>query len=61
MSLFDLSERAEKYRADLLDFMDAHVYPAEPVYEEQMRESGDPHFQPPILEELKAEAKRRGL
>ncbi|MGV9435099.1 Hsp70 family protein, partial [Nocardia sp. NPDC003648] len=31
------------------------------VYEEQMRESGDPHFQPPILEELKAEAKRRGL
>ncbi len=61
MSLFDLSERAEKYRADLLVFMDEHVYPAEAVYDEQMRESGDPHFQPPILEELKAEAKRRGL
>ncbi|MGS2808448.1 acyl-CoA dehydrogenase family protein [Nocardia sp. MW-W600-9] len=61
MSLFDLSERAEKYRADLLDFMDEQVYPAEAVYDEQMRESGDPHFQPPILEELKAEAKRRGL
>jgi acyl-CoA dehydrogenase len=26
-----------------------------------MRASGDPHFQPPILEELKAEARRRGL
>ncbi|MGW6424336.1 acyl-CoA dehydrogenase family protein [Nocardia sp. NPDC055053] len=61
MSLFDLSERAEKYRADLLDFMDSHVYPAEAVYDEQMRAAGNPHFQPPILEELKAEAKRRGL
>ncbi|PKV78033.1 acyl-CoA dehydrogenase family protein [Nocardia fluminea] len=61
MSLFDPSERAKKYSEDLLDFMDAHVYPAESVYDAQMRESGDPHFQPPILEELKAEAKRRGL
>lgn len=61
MSLFEVSERAEKYRADLLDFMDSHVYPAEPVYAVQMREAGDPHFQPPVLEELKAEAKRRGL
>jgi acyl-CoA dehydrogenase len=26
-----------------------------------MREAGDPHFQPPIVEELKAEARRRGL
>ncbi|MFD4439803.1 acyl-CoA dehydrogenase family protein [Nocardia sp. NPDC058519] len=61
MSLFDLSERSKKYSEDLLDFMDAHVYPAESVYDAQMRESGDPHFQPPILEELKTEAKRRGL
>ncbi|MBF6090028.1 acyl-CoA dehydrogenase family protein [Nocardia cyriacigeorgica] len=61
MSLFDTSERAEKYRAELLDFMEAHVYPAEAVYDQQMRESGDPHFHPPILEELKAEARRRGL
>jgi acyl-CoA dehydrogenase len=42
-------------------FMDAHVYPAEPVYEQEMRESGNPHFHPPVLEELKAEAQRRGL
>ncbi|MEV4206896.1 acyl-CoA dehydrogenase family protein [Nocardia salmonicida] len=61
MSLFDLSDRAKKYSEELLDFMDAHVYPAEAVYDVQMRESGDPHFQPPIMEELKAEAKRRGL
>ncbi|MFD7005260.1 acyl-CoA dehydrogenase family protein [Rhodococcus jostii] len=61
MSLFDLSDRARQYQTDLLEFMDSHVYPAEAVYEEQMRESGDPHFQPPVLEELKAEARRRGL
>ena len=61
MSLFEISDRAKKYQADLLEFMDSHVYPAEAVYDEQMRESGDPNFQPPILEDLKAEARRRGL
>jgi acyl-CoA dehydrogenase len=61
MSLFELSDRAARYRDDLLAFMDSHIYPAEPVYAEQMRESGDPHFQPPILEELKVQARQRGL
>ncbi|PTR38192.1 acyl-CoA dehydrogenase [Rhodococcus sp. OK611] len=61
MSLFDVSDRAEKIRADLLEFMDSHIYPAEAVYEEQMRAVGDPHFQPPIIEELKVEARKRGL
>lgn len=61
MSLFEPSERANKIRADLLEFMDSHIYPAEPVYEKQMAESGDPHFQPPIIEDLKAEARKRGL
>lgn len=61
MSIFTMSDRVEALRSELLDFMDAHVYPAEAVYEQQMIESGDPHFQPPILDELKAEARRRGL
>jgi acyl-CoA dehydrogenase len=61
MSVFETSDRAKQYQADLLEFMESHIYPAEPVYEQQMRESGDPHFQPPILEELKAQARRRGL
>ena len=56
-----MSDRAKRYQADLLDFMDERVYPAEEVYRRQMRESGDPHFQPPVIEELKAEARRRGL
>lgn len=59
--MFDMTDRAQRYRDDLLAFMDEHVYPAEAVYEEQMAESGDPHFQPPIVEELKTEAKKRGL
>ncbi len=61
MALFDISERALQYQSDLLEFMDSHVYPSEVVYDEQMREAGDPHFHPPILEDLKAEARKRGL
>ncbi|MBI2697858.1 MULTISPECIES: acyl-CoA dehydrogenase family protein [Mycobacterium] len=61
MSLFDISERAQQYQSDLLEFMDSHIYPSEAVYDEQMREAGDPHFHPPILEDLKTEARKRGL
>jgi acyl-CoA dehydrogenase len=58
---FELTDRCKDYIERVEAFMDAHVYPAEPVYAAQMRESGDPHFHPPVLEELKAEAQRRGL
>ena len=61
MDLFAVSDRAKRYQADLLAFMDECVYPAEPVYEEQMRASGDPHHHPAIIEELKAQARQRGL
>ncbi|MCZ4519859.1 acyl-CoA dehydrogenase family protein [Rhodococcus ruber] len=61
MAFFETSERAKKYESDLLEFMDSHVYPAEAVYEQQMLDSGDPHFQPPIIEDLKKEARSRGL
>jgi acyl-CoA dehydrogenase len=58
---FQPSERAAEFAERLTTFIDEHVYPAEPVYVEQMRASGDPHFHPPVLEELKDEARRRGL
>lgn len=61
MELFTSTERAREYRRALLAFMDERVYPAEPVYAEQMAASGDPHHHPRILEDLKAEAKERGL
>ncbi|GAA2902445.1 acyl-CoA dehydrogenase family protein [Pseudonocardia halophobica] len=61
MSLFETSDRAKRVHEDLLEFMDSRIYPAEAMYEEQMRASGDPQFHPPVLEELKAEARCRGL
>lgn len=59
--MFETTDRARRYREDLLTFMDEHIYPSESIYEAQMAESGDPHFHPPILEELKTEARKRGL
>jgi acyl-CoA dehydrogenase len=41
--------------------MEERVYPAERVYEEQLVEAGDPHAQPPVMEELKEDARSRGL
>lgn len=61
MDLLNPSERTEKYRAQLLEFMDSHVYPNEAVFDQQMRESDNPHATPPILLELKAKAKEAGL
>jgi alkylation response protein AidB-like acyl-CoA dehydrogenase len=49
---FEFSARSAQLQQELLAFMDGHVYPAA---------SGDPHSQPPVMEELKAEARGRGL
>ena len=58
---FELSARAAEYRDRLQDFVSSVVEPATPVYFEQVTASGDPHFHPPVMEDLKAEARRRGL
>ncbi len=58
---FAYSDRCEQLRRDLLEFMETQVYPAEAVFEEQMASAGDPNADPPIMEELKAEARKRGL
>jgi acyl-CoA dehydrogenase len=58
---FRPSERCERLRQQLTEFVDEHVYPAERIYDEQLREAGDPHHQPTIMEELKAHAKQAGL
>src|SRR5258707_376251 len=50
---FALSPKAAELATSLDDFMRKLVYPAESVYREQMREAGTPHYQPPVLEELK--------
>jgi acyl-CoA dehydrogenase len=59
---FALSAKAEDVCARAWDFMREHVFPAEPVYEQWRAERGhDNHEHPPVLEELKAEARKRGL
>jgi acyl-CoA dehydrogenase len=61
---FEPSAKAHEYLGRLQDFMDGHVYPAEPVYAEQRREliaAGRPHDLPAVVEELKTEARKRGL
>ncbi|HEX3706212.1 MAG TPA: acyl-CoA dehydrogenase family protein [Mycobacteriales bacterium] len=61
---FALSATAADHVKRLEDFMDSHVYPAEPVYREQ-REAlvaeGRGQHVPPIIEDLKIEARGRGL
>jgi acyl-CoA dehydrogenase len=58
---FELTDRCQAFRERLLSFMDERIYPAESVYHEQIATSGDPHHHPAVMEELKAEARERGL
>jgi acyl-CoA dehydrogenase len=58
---FELTDRCQELRERLLAFMDEHVYPAESVYREQLLRSGDPHSEPPVMDELKDQARQRGL
>jgi acyl-CoA dehydrogenase len=61
---FGFDERTEELRERLLTFMDAYVYPAEKVFAEQVAElaaTGREWERPPIIDELKAEARSRGL
>ena len=58
---FNPSPRTEELREELLAFMDEHVYPAEGVYFQQYEDSGETFFNPPVMEDLKVEARKRGL
>jgi acyl-CoA dehydrogenase len=60
---FALDARTEELRSQLLDFMGTHVHPAEPVFHEQLAALEDrwAWTRVPVLGELRAEARRRGL
>jgi len=61
---FAYDERTQELAKRLLDFMDSHIYPAEPVYAAQAEEaarSGDPWHRPAVVAELKTQARKRGL
>ncbi|OZM72315.1 acyl-CoA dehydrogenase [Amycolatopsis antarctica] len=58
---FAFDSRTEELRERLTAFMDSHVYPAERVFHDQLAEREDPWAGVPVVEELKAEARKRGL
>ncbi|HVV77858.1 MAG TPA: acyl-CoA dehydrogenase family protein [Mycobacteriales bacterium] len=61
---FALSATAEDYAKRLEEFMDSHVYPSEKVYDEQratLVAAGTPGTVPQVVEDLKVEARGRGL
>jgi len=59
---FEYSDLCKDYLARVRAFMDAHVYPSEPIYAEQMAAFGTNRWQvPQIIEDLKAKAKAEGL
>ncbi|MEU3046133.1 acyl-CoA dehydrogenase family protein [Streptomyces sp. NPDC006984] len=58
---FAFDTRTEELRGRLLAFMEEHVHPAEAIEQEQRSRLASPWDTPPIVEELKAEARRQGL
>jgi len=60
---FAFDARTEELRADLLDLMESHIHPAEQTFHEQVEALEDRWAwdSVPVLAELRAEARRRGL
>ena len=58
---FEHSTKVKELQARVSAFMEAHIYPNEKLFSQQLDE-GDTRWQiPPIMEELKAKAKSEGL
>ena len=59
---FAYDDKTKELIAGVTDFMESHVYPAEPVFHEQLAAADDPWAWDtrPIMEELRAEARSRG-
>ena len=58
---FAFSSRAVELQATAEEFMRECVYPAEPTFAEQVAAAPDVWDSPPIVDELKVEARKRGL
>ena len=56
---FTYSDKVKKLEEKVQAFMDAHIYPRESVYDEQV--TANRWEQPPVMEELKAKARQQGL
>jgi acyl-CoA dehydrogenase len=61
---FAYDARTEELRGQLQAFIDEHIQPAEPIFEEQaakLASEGRGWERPPVMDDLKAKAKHRGL
>ncbi|GIJ69586.1 acyl-CoA dehydrogenase family protein [Virgisporangium ochraceum] len=58
---FSFDERTAELHEKLTDFMAEHIYPAEPVFDEQVAAQSDPWARPPVIEHLKQKAREAGL
>jgi acyl-CoA dehydrogenase len=58
---FEVSEKTRDFRARIEAFMDELVYPHEATFQEQQRAADSRWSVPPIVEDLKEEARSRGL
>ncbi|GAB3451376.1 acyl-CoA dehydrogenase family protein [Actinophytocola sediminis] len=58
---FAYDERTEQLRARLTAFLDSHVLPAEPVYAAQTAQRADEWATPPVVAQLRTEARAAGL
>jgi acyl-CoA dehydrogenase len=58
---FAYDETTNAYRERLLAFMDECVYPAEKRFHDEVHAAENPWATPPVIEELKLEARKRGL
>src|SRR4029450_8416707 len=58
---FEHSKKTKMYMEQLQDFMTKYIYPNEKVFHDQLEAAPTRWQVPPIMEELKAKARERGL
>lgn len=59
--MYQFSEKSRQYQVQLKTFMDEHIYPNEHAYEEQLANSPSRFAALPLMDELKAKARKAGL
>src|SRR6266700_4049371 len=56
---FAYSEKVNRLRQQINDFMERYIYPNEQTYHQQIAASGNPHHHAEIVDELKAGPEKR--
>jgi len=58
---FAYTEKVNRLRERVSDFMQRHIYPNQQRYSDQIAASGNPHHHAEIVDELKPLARAEGL